>query len=188
MIPVYQQYMHDPENNVLGDCHRAAFASILNLPIEKVPHFVRDTWDQAEGRCEGFELAVDAFLNDLGMAQFHYYLTARSKAEVREVIDIVGKANPDCYWILGSTAERGYPHSVVCLGGEIVHDPYPSEVPVHGRDYAPLEGDCIMVTVIVPGFLDRDQDYQGAQYRREAIASGQAAVDEAKAIAGAAAT
>lgn len=39
MTPVTQEFRHDPKNFIWGDCHRAALATILDLPISKVPHF-----------------------------------------------------------------------------------------------------------------------------------------------------
>lgn len=39
MIPLRQRNKHDPENGVYGDCHRAALASLLELPLDEVPHF-----------------------------------------------------------------------------------------------------------------------------------------------------
>lgn len=40
MKPVRQLYRHDPANGVYGDCWRACIASVLELPIEDVPHEV----------------------------------------------------------------------------------------------------------------------------------------------------
>ena len=32
---------------------------------------------------------------------------------------------PDAYYLMGGMSLRGKPHCVVCLGGEMVHDPHP---------------------------------------------------------------
>ncbi len=39
MIPLMQRNHHDPANGIYGDCHRAAIASLLELPMDDVPHF-----------------------------------------------------------------------------------------------------------------------------------------------------
>jgi hypothetical protein len=42
MKPIDQEFMHDPEKGIIGDCFRACIASILELDINEVPHFYRD--------------------------------------------------------------------------------------------------------------------------------------------------
>jgi len=37
--PVKQTIIHNPDNGMYGDCFRACVASLLEKPIEKVPHF-----------------------------------------------------------------------------------------------------------------------------------------------------
>ena len=39
MIPVYQTAFGGPDSPTPGDCFRACVASILELPIDEVPHF-----------------------------------------------------------------------------------------------------------------------------------------------------
>lgn len=40
MIEIGQEYLHDPKNDVIGDCFRASVASVLELDIDDIPHFM----------------------------------------------------------------------------------------------------------------------------------------------------
>lgn len=42
MIPQHQAFRHDPDNGVYGDCARTAFATLLGVPRDDVPHFAYD--------------------------------------------------------------------------------------------------------------------------------------------------
>ena len=60
-----QLYRHDPENGVWGDCYRTAWACLLDLEPEDVPHF-----------CEGFTddgaatAKLDAWLRERGLCRY----------------------------------------------------------------------------------------------------------------------
>src|SRR5471030_594009 len=41
MIPQDQEFLHDSEKGIQGDCARAVIASLLELPIAEVPHFMQ---------------------------------------------------------------------------------------------------------------------------------------------------
>ena len=42
MKPVDQEFVHRPDIGQHGDCQRAVIASLLELPITEVPHFLQD--------------------------------------------------------------------------------------------------------------------------------------------------
>lgn len=84
----------------LGNCLQAAVASLLNLPLASVPHFIEhDEWLE---RLVAFGAA------------WGYRVRHRS---------------PDCGVPSGigiGPSPRGVSHSLVWVGGEVVWDPHPS--------------------------------------------------------------
>ena len=64
MTPVKQEFVHDPSNGVYGDCQRAVIASLLDLPLSEVPHFLGISKNQAEG----YWTLLQTFLRERGYA------------------------------------------------------------------------------------------------------------------------
>lgn len=60
MTPQEQEFPHDPENGIFGDCFRASLASLLDLPIIGVPHFLYD------GDADKWTERLNAFLSPMG--------------------------------------------------------------------------------------------------------------------------
>lgn len=89
-----------------GDCFRAAVATVLDLPVGKVPHFValgHYWWLWAfNAWCAGRGLRYDNVL-------------ARGVTPDSDVLHIRSGVSP-----------RGVNHAVVAIGGEMVFDPHPS--------------------------------------------------------------
>lgn len=121
MIPVEQTIMGGDSTmpGVHGNCLQACVASIFELPLDEVPHFVgEDDWWNAwrtwiEGR--GFML---------GNA-FHTF-------EDHEQTKLNGHPSDGIYWIATVKSprlvkENGEPglHSIVMCGGEVAWDPHP---------------------------------------------------------------
>lgn len=106
MIPVTQDiFVNDPEGRI-GNCFQAAIASIVEKPLNEVPHFAAiedDTW---------WEQTLE-FLSNNG-----YSVYDCSPEELPHVKDslvlVVGKS------------ERGVNHSVIFKNGKLLHDPHPS--------------------------------------------------------------
>lgn len=104
MIPVYQTIFGAPD----GNCFQACIASVLELPLDDVPHFckgdnphwMRDTLD---------------FLRPVGLSLLTVHLPEGLDAE-----DL-----PDAWCVLSGPGPRGHRHSVVGRGGMMVHDPHP---------------------------------------------------------------
>lgn len=112
MIPVDQEFMHDPANGTWGDCMRACVASLLDLPREAVPHFFAGG---VETSAE-FDRRVADFLATHGLIELQ--LLAPSKTAMH--------FTRDCYHLIYGHTERGTYHAVVGLNGAMVHDPHPS--------------------------------------------------------------
>lgn len=113
MIPHKQKIKHDPENGAWGDCGRTAYASILNLEVEAVPHFFDNDRKGPEVEAE-----IDAFLASHGLARINL-VTPQTPAQFMEYM---GGLNPDLYYILTVGSPRA-DHAIVCQGGRVVCDP-----------------------------------------------------------------
>lgn len=99
---VTQTILYDPDQDeVVGNCLQAAVASLLNLPLEAVPHFAQFMW---------WPNALELWARGRGLMV---------KGERTTVV-------PDRLSIVGGTSPRGVMHVVVGYGGEIVWDPHPS--------------------------------------------------------------
>lgn len=110
MIPVTQTLFGDGEDGSRpGNCLQACIASIFELPLDDVPHFVEfksqwydkfnaflaehDLWP-IELSCD-HHLPTDSYFKDAG------------------------------YYLAGGKSPRGIMHSVVYHNGELAHDPHP---------------------------------------------------------------
>ena len=118
MRPVRQKNEHDPANGVWGDCHRAAVASVLELPIEEVPHF-------GEGGPEDREFfrRERAFFATRGLLPISVPFGGSADAPLDAVLMTLKHHARGAWWLLGGRSPRGFNHTVVGFGGEIVHDP-----------------------------------------------------------------
>lgn len=120
MTPHQQQFIHDPENGVLGDCYRTAIACLLDLPPSSVPHFygdVKQTDEEVKAQLQdwlkrehGLAIATVNFNDQLPMA---------------DVIRFVGKWNSGMHYLFSGLSVRGTSHVIICRDGEVVHDPHP---------------------------------------------------------------
>lgn len=119
VTPAYQTIFACPKRNdghdangVPGNCFQAAVATLLDLPLSEVPHFVEDeNW---------YELSRSFVFKKTGLgfayftAEFPVYHHPQSAPK---------------YVLVDGKSPRGDFHHVVvadALTGEIVHDPHPS--------------------------------------------------------------
>jgi hypothetical protein len=88
-----------------GDCVRASLASILELSIAEVPHFL-----EIAAQPSHWEIEFVEWLEALGIGVWreegHYVF--------------------DGFYLASGPAERGVSHMVVYRNGELAHDPHPS--------------------------------------------------------------
>lgn len=101
---VTQTILADPElqkQGVYGNCFQAAVASLLDLPLDAVPHFAAFEW---------WPQAVQLWAWGRGL---------RMVGERTQTI-------PERACIVGGRSPRGFAHVVVAEGGVIVWDPHPS--------------------------------------------------------------
>ena len=101
-----------------GNCTEACIASILEIPLDEVPYLVPygEKWMDA----------LHPFLIDRGL----YLITVDAETFLKI-------KKPYGYSIGGGRSPRvtGFDHSVVCLDGEIVHDPHSGSDPIEITEF-----------------------------------------------------
>lgn len=119
MTPVDQEFLHDPEIGQSGDCQRAVIASLLDLPISEVPHFLQE----ANAGGAGFYCRIGDFLEVRGLEMLWH---ASPIYHLKEGVDVY-------HDIMGpSPRGNGLFHAVVGCNGKIVHDPHPDKTGLAG--------------------------------------------------------
>lgn len=113
-----QEIIHNPEANQYGDCQRAAIATVLQIPIDQVPHFGEGGPDSME-----FFDRIRKFLEPRNLGLF---TVPFQSCPIRDVLLMMELNNEGLVYMLSGMSPRGVNHVVVCKGGEIIHDPHPS--------------------------------------------------------------
>jgi hypothetical protein len=106
MKPVTQTIFHNDPDGRLGNCLQAVVASLVEKPLEEVPHFAEmadDVWFDAT--CK--------YLNDNGLNIYDC-----DEEEIPHV--------KDNYVMVVGKSPRGVSHVVLYQSGQMVHDPHPS--------------------------------------------------------------
>lgn len=113
MTPVVQTLVHDPslcpeqcETQQIGNCLQAAVASLLDLPLHEVPHFVD-------------EEAYDGL---------HWWTHWRRWCRDRDLVVLAAEPEPGEYYLAGGPSPRGHGLHHVCVyrDDEMVWDPHPA--------------------------------------------------------------
>ena len=112
MIPIKQRRRHNPEKGEYGDCSTAALASILELPYEDVPDFAFSETQRDD---------IRAWLKSIGRDLI--WFVWNGDFPLSEIQERMKLWNPDVYYFLLGNSSNDVCHVVVCLNGEIVHDP-----------------------------------------------------------------
>jgi hypothetical protein len=106
MIPVQQTILYDPANpQRLGNCLQAAVASMLDLPLDEVPHFAQIDYDTDGDTNWASYLAT--WLRERGW---------RLDAHAPEPGEVYLGVGP---------SPRGVHHIAIFRDGELLHDPHP---------------------------------------------------------------
>lgn len=110
MTPLDQKYLKGNAEGISGDCLRACVASILELPLEEVPHFVEE--------------------HQNGILAMHDWLFTRGI----DCLALKGHYDVSTHVIFTGLSPRSTHgrHAVVGLAGEIVHDPHPDRTGLRG--------------------------------------------------------
>lgn len=118
MRPVHQTtfYAVDSEDHdpTRGNCLQAAIASVLELPLEEVPHFV----------------ALPQ--NEWWPALFNWFHDRGILVNYERIQDDIGRPIPGAWaplgipYLLAGPSPRGeFSHVVVAMNHEVIHDPHP---------------------------------------------------------------
>jgi hypothetical protein len=119
VIPVKQRNRHDPANGIYGDCHRAAIASLLELPLNEVPHFC-----DADSELPDAEPLMERerkWLASRGLTNINVIYPG--EVSLDDLLTAIDATTPGIMFILGGTSTTGCGHSVVAGCGKILHDP-----------------------------------------------------------------
>jgi len=117
MIKINDSIKHDPDNGTYGNCHQACLASLLELPLEEVPHFFdKGVFEDTE---DGLK-AQDIWLAAQGYGWVELPCTGDS---LKDALNFAAKYGSKGHYILVAESKKGCGHSVVCKGNKIVHDP-----------------------------------------------------------------
>lgn len=144
MRPLKQRFKHDPENGVWGDCYRAAFASVLELDLDDVPHFSDGGPSASMDTLERAEM----WLRERGLRTISITFTG----DLREVLMTVGRLNgDDLIYLLSGTSRTGVNHTVVCQGSKIAHDPSLTDAGIAG----PCDDGLYWLTFFAPLHLEQ---------------------------------
>ena len=117
MIAHKQMIEHDPSNGRYGDCLKTAVASILDLPIDAVPDFNGPNYEWNDQNAELREFAAT-----LGLG----YAALMLKGSPEDVLRYMAVSFPQGVYLMAGKSARGFYHTVICKGGEFLHDPHPS--------------------------------------------------------------
>jgi hypothetical protein len=117
------------EDGNIGDCKRAAVASIFGMQAEDVPHFAVYGYGMEEPTRWGWWYAFIGWCQTLEPAY--------------DIIEVEGNDYPPpslniedlygCYLISGKSPRGDWNHSVVGRGGEVIWDPHPSREGIRGE-------------------------------------------------------
>lgn len=140
MIPVFQTITdHNPAEGRYGNCTQASVASLLNLPLNEVPHFCVELPQGTDGGIEESR-RINEWLRTRGLALFELCYAADSLAAWEEDWR---KRGIRFYHLLSGISPRGFCHCTVGLNGRVIHDPHPA-----GGELKPLENGTYALGII----------------------------------------
>lgn len=115
-----QLYRHDPENGVIGDCHRTCIAMLLDKEHPgEVPHFGEICYKEYDDSPEVFERLFAEWLNANGYVPIY----VPYQCDFDTLMTTLSWQARGVYYILGVSSKNGTGHSLIGCGGQIVADP-----------------------------------------------------------------
>lgn len=119
MIPVFSSITdHNPEEGRVGDCHRACVASIMELPLESVPHFYKVSFEESSREANK---KMQEWFNGKGLC--FVQVPIYGSFDLEEALNWVATYSEESYYIFAGTSKKDNPHSVVGHKNKIAHDP-----------------------------------------------------------------
>lgn len=134
MIPITQTELYDPTRpNHRGNCWQTVIASILDLPLDEVPHFVQDEVDHPGDGDWDWWVRTCRWLN---------------AHDLRLVMVDVATCRDEYVLATGpSPRGNGVFHVVIYRDGAMVHDPHPDRSGLTSVDF---NGYVIRDAVAIP--------------------------------------
>jgi hypothetical protein len=118
MKPAYAlNKVHRPEEGIIGDCHRACIASLLELRTEDVPHFFDYPPEQEAERGMKHQRG---WLRERGLGLLEFPVAAES---LEQFLRWAEQYTEGAYYTLTAKSRSGNNHVVICRGNQVVHDP-----------------------------------------------------------------
>lgn len=106
-----QLYRHNPNEGIIGDCHRTCIANILGLYPWEVPHFMIGE-DEAG--------SSDKWFAERGLNSYYFV----NPAEMDESLISFGYlVERDVLYIVTGESKTGVNHCVVAKGSSLIFDP-----------------------------------------------------------------
>ena len=112
-----QTIFSNTELGTFGNCTQACIATLLQLPLDAVPHFL------VTGETDAYWTAIDNFLIE------HNLQIVDSSTPLRVIL-----SDFDCYHLIGGPSPRGKGlfHHIVGKNGEPFFDPHPDNTMLLG--------------------------------------------------------
>jgi len=120
MTPYKQQYLHDPDRGVTGDCGRTVIACLLDMRPEEVPHFYHEDFYAEEPKDWKGNKVRDEWLRERGLTIIKIPYDGDAITLENLLCQYV---DPGVFYILHGRSRNDTGHVVICEGGKIVHDP-----------------------------------------------------------------
>ena len=149
---VQQRNRHCPEEGITGDCHRACYASILEMKLDDVPHF----YDQGRSSEEAKPIFKE-FWSSYRLIEIQM---SYENCDLKAVLEVQEHYNPGVPYILTGESGNGVNHSVVVWNGEIWHDPSIDQSGIIGPS---KPDDLWWITYIVGEIPHLSSERQGAK-------------------------
>ena len=124
MIPVLQTKFGNGEGEAAGNCLQAALASLFDLPLDSVPHFV------AEPGSRWWSAMQEWLLRE------HSCFVVWASREQCPPFDM----HESYYLQVGKSPRGDFNHIIVARNGELAHDPHPD-----GTGLVEVTGDYLFV-------------------------------------------
>ena len=149
MTPIFQTITdHNPAEGRYGNCTQAAIASILDLPLDAVPHFCVELPQDLEGGIEESR-RVNEWLRERGLTLVELGYHAENIPSWQEDWKRRGAS---FYHLMSGISPRGFCHCTVGMNGKVIHDPHPI-----GGELKPLENGTYVFGFILPMVLACDK-------------------------------
>jgi len=110
MTPVKQTIESNKQLKIKGNCLQACVASLLDLPLEQVPHFVSFSDDEW----------VNIFLDFIYAKGY----ICEGYAPFSEINNESLKSGVDDFFIVTGQSPRGIKHAVIYKKDQMFHDPH----------------------------------------------------------------